>query len=71
MKLRLTLVLSAAGFFLSIAGAQAVTVSASDRLSVVRSDVVKIASCVGGRRCKGYYTNSRGVRVCRAWVACN
>jgi hypothetical protein len=71
MKLRFTLVLASAGFLLSITGAQAVTASATGRTDAMRSAVVKIASCVGGRRCKGYYTNRRGVRVCRTWVACN
>jgi hypothetical protein len=71
MKLKLAIALSATGLFLSIAGAQAVTVTGSDRMSAIRSDVVKTASCVGGRRCTGYRTNSHGVRVCRAWVACN
>jgi hypothetical protein len=71
MKLNLAIALSTAGLFLSIAGAQAGTFASSGRMSNVHSNVVKIASCVGGRRCKGYYTNDRGVRVCRAWVACN
>lgn len=70
MKLKLVIALSAATLFLSIAGTYAVTVPGSDKITSVRSEAVK-AGCVGGRRCRGYYTNGHGVRVCRGWVACH
>jgi len=69
MKMKLMIALSAAGLSISIAGAQAVTLSGSDKMSEVRSEVVKIG-CVGGRRCSGGYYYRHGVRVCRAWIAC-
>jgi len=69
MKMKLMIALSAIGLSLSIAGAQAVTLSGSDKMSAVRSEAVKIG-CVGGRRCSGGYHYRHGVRVCRAWIAC-
>jgi hypothetical protein len=71
MKTTLMTLLGVAGLLLSMSAAQALTVVAIDRSFAMHSDVSKIASCVGGRRCRGYYTNARGVRVCRAWIACN
>ena len=67
MKLKLTLVLSAAAFLFSIAGTEAVTLSGS-KMSAVQSEAVNVGF-VGGKRCTGYYYKN-GVRVCRAYVAC-
>ena len=71
MKLTLTIALSTAGLFLAIAGADAVTVTGSDRMSNVRSQALIPARCVGGRVCRGGYYYRGGIRHCRAWVACN
>lgn len=69
MKSKLAIAFSAICLFFVITGAQAVTVSSSDMMTVIRGASAKI-QCVGGRRCTGYYTDNRGVRVCRGWVAC-
>ena len=69
MKLKLAIALSAAGLFLSIAGAQALTVSNSDKMPALRCDAVKVG-CAGGRRCRGWFVNGQGRRVCRGWIAC-
>ncbi len=68
MNLKLTMALSAACLFFSIAGAEAVTLSGSNETTAVQSDAVKVG-CVGGRSCSAYHVVS-GRRVCRTWVAC-
>jgi len=68
MNLKLTMALSAACLFFSIAGAEAVTLSGSNETPSVQSEAVKVG-CVGGRRCSAYHIVS-GRRVCRTWVAC-
>ena len=68
MELNLTMVLSAAYLFFSIAGAEAVTLSGGNEASAVQSETIKVG-CVGGRRCSAYHIVS-GRRVCRTWVAC-
>jgi hypothetical protein len=68
MKLKLTMALSAACLFFSIAGAEAVTLSGSNETPAIQSEAVKVG-CVGGRRCSAYHLVS-GRRVCRTWVAC-
>jgi hypothetical protein len=68
--MKLKFAMAAAGLFLSIAGAQAVTLGGSDWLPAMRSEALNVAQCIGGRRCTGYYVNGRGVRVCRGYVAC-
>jgi hypothetical protein len=71
MKIKLAVALSAISLSLSIAGAQALTVSGSDKVSATRTEVVNVGTyCQGGRRCSGYYYR-HGVRVCRGWVRCN
>ncbi len=70
MKTTLAIALSALGLSLSIAGAQAFTVSGSDKVSATRSEVINVVYCQGGRRCSGYYYRG-GVRVCRGWIRCN
>lgn len=69
MKLNLTMALSAACLFFSIAGAEAVTLPGGNETPAVQSDAVK-AGCAAGKRCSAYHVVS-GRRVCRTWVACH
>ncbi len=70
MKVKLAIMLSAAGFLFAITGAEAATLTLSPGKQTMGSEARTIA-CVGGKRCTSYYTNKHGARVCRAWVACN
>ena len=69
MNLKLAIAFSAAAFFFSIAGAEAVTLSGGNEMPAVQSETVKV-QCVSGRRCSGGFYWRRGVRVCRRWVVC-
>ena len=69
MKLKLAIAFATAGFFFSIAGAEAITLSGSDGMPAIQSEAVKV-QCAGGRRCVGGWGWRRHRRFCRRWVVC-
>jgi hypothetical protein len=69
MKLKLAIAFSAAAFFFSLAGAEAVTLSGGNGIGAIKSEAVKV-QCVSGRRCVGGWGWNGPRRFCRRWVAC-
>ncbi len=69
MQLKIAIVLSAAAFLFSIAGAEAVPLSGSNGIPAIQSEAVNV-QCAHGRRCVGGWGWNGPRRFCRRWTVC-